>query len=268
MISVFAIIFHNNAETLIKTSLGGLPILDPLKVQSPKIIIFRIYKNKQMDRDHRDQHIDDLFFLQKLTFHVRLRFDHLEMEKTFNALKKKAPYLIVGKEYSKSGQLHQHILLSADETVCKKCVNTKGKTDVEKVKTFYKDLLRTVYPDIKDNKQWSFVEQRNAKSNKKYCLKDGEFLFKGFTQQSIDEAFKLSYSEAKYKKQFQDIREKLLLQEISLATYAEKYIQYKADSEQSLYMNHVEAHIRTMGVKTGEIDAKVLSDRVMDRIYS
>lgn len=211
--------------------------------------------------------LDEIFFSQAKCYHIRITLEELDMHQTFKILSDIAQYLIVSEEYSKEGKLHQHILFGADESVDN--TNPGGVRDIIRCRIY------NCYPVLKDfkqdkhnmNKYYSIKEAKNKTQLKKYVLKEGNYLYKGFTKEDIDINFKLSFTQDS-KKRFNEIREQLIKGQITLEQYAEEYIKAKAVAEQNIYMNHVVAHVLTMGVKIGEIDSKKLSERIMEKIYT
>lgn len=210
-----------------------------------------------MSQGPQSNRLDELFFSSARCYHLRVTHPDGCKRDELYALYAWVSYVIVCTEISKKGVVHNHLLLGEDESVD----NTQLKEQIVKV-------LKEKYPENKGNKFYECTVAKDKDSLRKYVVKDGDYIYKGFTKSFMDDTFKVSYSKDKFKAQYKKLREDVLVKRISLSKYCEALIQLKADSEQGIYLNHIEAHVRAIGIKVGEIEPRTMSDRVMERIFS
>lgn len=195
------------------------------------------------------------FFNTSVVYHVRVTDPDVTLEKTYSLFQDAFPMIIVSQEGgTEDVPLHQHILLS-------KTIKPDKTKDI-------KDPLLTAYPNAKGNKGHSITIARNKKSLASYVLKDGSYKSKGFSKQWIAKAIELSYNQTKWKKKYKDLLESVILKEITIQSYTKSLLTLKAEANQPIYLNHLTAHVTSVAIRVGEIDASALADRVLEKVFS
>ncbi len=182
--------------------------------------------------------IIDCFFQKNPCYHVRIIDESVTLDKTFEAFRYKVDFLIVAQEGSLddrdlqdlpvSTRLHQHLLISSS--------SFSEKSEI-------KELILHQYPDARGNSGHSITIAKNKQVLASYVLKEGLFKFKGFTNQFIEDARKLSFSQNDFKKKYKALRNSLILGDIKIEEYAVSLLRLKADNDQPIYYNHFKAHI-------------------------
>jgi len=108
-----------------------------------------------------------------------------------------------------------------------------------------KKIIFQAYPDIADlgNAGHQITKAKSKQALASYTLKDGLFKYKGFTEEFISDAKKLSFSQNDFKKKYKALRNSLILGDIQLEDYAVSLLQLKVRADQPIYYNHFKAHI-------------------------
>lgn len=183
-------------------------------------------------------------------FHVRITSPHVSLPTTM-ALFHDYNYCISSIEGADDGvRMHQHVLLAADKL---------DKTDI-------RSKILSQYPDAKGNQGHSIKKARSVIDLICYVLKDDNYEYYGFTQDFIEKAYKLSYQKDGFKKEYKKLQDQLVLETISLRKYAKALVELKAKYNQPIYINHLRAHVFSMGIKIQ--DPWYNSDTVVDLIFS
>lgn len=176
--------------------------------------------------------IIDCFFQNNPCYHVRITDDTVTLNKTFGLFKEITDFMIVSQEGGPGTDksLHQHILLSSSSLF------SEGKAQIKK-------LLLQQYPNARGNPGHQITKAKNKQVLASYVLKDGLYKFKGFTNEFIEDARKLSFSVNDFKKKYKDLQSALTLGQIDLEEYAVSLLRLKAKHHQPIYHNHFKAHL-------------------------
>lgn len=181
---------------------------------------------------------------------IRITTEVLELSKSYAIFDEFSDKFIISQEGgTDSTKLHQHVLLVTDQT------------DV-----FIKEQIRLVYPDAKTNKGIYCRPSRDKRQLAKYTVKEGEYLYKGFTTKYISDTFKTSIAKTDLKKEVTNNEDRYILGEITTEQFIEKYIEIKVKHDQNLYMNHIQAYITKLMVRQGSLKSSTLSDLIIHRI--
>lgn len=187
---------------------------------------------------------------QSNAYHIRITTDNVDLKKSYQAFQA-YNYLIISNEGStEETRKHQHIFIAHPDI-------TK-----EQIRSIILDL----YPEAKGNKGHSIKLARKTIELISYVLKEGGYMYKGFTQQFIADAKKLSYKKDGFKKEYKQLTNELQLNQISLRTYTRRLLDLKAQYNQPIYLNHIKSHILTMGIKTGDFNATDLTDQLFSQL--
>lgn len=145
---------------------------------------------------------------------------------------------------------HQHIILVCDQ-------DTK----------FIRNLIKTTYPDCATNK-CIYIKLCVTKTGlAKYTLKEGEYIYQGFSKQFIDDTFKCSKPKTDLKKDITENEDNYILDKICDSEFIKRYISLKVRHDQPLYMNHIEAYMRKMACKKSPRRIDALVSVILERIY-
>lgn len=179
--------------------------------------------------------VDDLEYIM---FRVS-RVQNLKMEELYKKFDKYQKN-IVALEVSNSGVIHlQGIVAHAG-------------LSVDEVRADIKD----VFKDAKGNKCLYVSKVQDRKSAIKYNLKDGKYLYKGFTAELIKKMSNLSYKNAGIDEKIKENEELLISREISFLTFQENHIQILLDYGRNLYNNHIRAYFNRFQLKSGQISIR------------
>lgn len=196
-------------------------------------------------------------------YHVRLTDPGLTLQRTIDIFDPISDRIIVSQEGGgdTGTRLHQHILIAFP-----------GETDdpeyVTAHKTQIKFLIRQVIPGARGNRVFSIKQVRNKKQFCKYIVKDGHYLYKGFSQQFIDQAVVLSFSQDNIKRRLQQNKDRFLLGEINIEEYATQLLLIKGDAEQPIMLHHLKAHLMSMTLKRNPEVASSLARGILDELFS
>lgn len=180
---------------------------------------------------------------------IRLKnFKELKLDTT-REMFKEFKY-IISEEGSEDGAVkyHQHIVLvTYDRTL----------EDIRKI-------IKDTYPDCNGNKCLYLKPVKDKKQVSKYTLKDGEYYYQGFSDDYINKMFKLSSPKTKLKDRIVKNQDDYIMGEIDFEEFIQEYIMIKADHDQPLYMNHIEAYARKLKVKK---EGKRFAQKIAHNIY-
>lgn len=202
-----------------------------------------------MEEKHR---LEFMFMQDKVVISGRIaKVKDLSLELT-KIMLDKYDYYIVSEEGVKGGTpaLHHHFVVIGD-------IDTKIITA---------DIKRT-YPDAVGNKFFSVSVAENPKQLIKYTLKEGKFLYKGFTKEFIEDAHKLSKKKEGMKEQFVKLEEQLMLKKINFKKFVEEYIKLKVQHSQPIYDNHLIAYFKRIALQIGELHYDSYSDSLISRVF-
>lgn len=171
----------------------------------------------------------------------------MEIEKTFKHFEKYNKYIISQEGDDLNTRIHQHILLETEEL----------RDDIAK-------HIRHLYPDAIGNKGIYIRPSRDKMQLAKYTLKEGNYLYKGFSEKFINEKFKCSKAKTDLKKDITALEDKLILREIHIEKFIKEFIELKVKYDQPLYVNHIRAYCLKMAVKSGAYTSDQLAQNVME----
>lgn len=180
---------------------------------------------------------------------IRITVDSLELRKTF-AIFESFPKVVVSEEGDgMNTRLHHHIILPTN----------KSSDEIKK-------LIRVAYPDAIGNKCIYVKPSRDKRSLMKYTLKEGNYLYKGFTDQFIKDSFKCSSSKTDLKKEIDLLEEKVILQKITMLQFIEAYIDLKVKYSQDLRDTNLKPYFKRIMIKSGYMTSKVYAQRLYDQV--
>lgn len=194
--------------------------------------------------------IDECFNELEIWWAVRLSsFDKLSLETTQQMLSP-FKYIISEEGDGITTKYHQHIILVCD-------LDTEG----------VRALVKKTYPDCQGNKCIYIKACRDKKQLAKYTLKEGNYVYKGFSKKYIDETFKCAKPKTDLKKDMTENEDNYILDKITDSQFVQRYIDLKVKHDQPLYMNHIEAYVRKMVCKKDPKKVKELSICIIERIF-
>lgn len=174
----------------------------------------------------------------------------LSLDRTMKALVD-YKYIIVAEENTRSGKIHQHLLVS-------------DKVHIDDIKK----KLVDEYGPIKGNKQWAITNVKDKSPQIfKYIVKDGNFRYKGFSKTLMDAAVKCSSHKGDVKKEFADLEDAVKLGQISFDMFMERNIELRIKHDQNLYTQHIVAYFRKIAIKTGELKVSEYCRNLNEQIY-
>lgn len=160
----------------------------------------------------------------------------LKIQKTYDFLKQHYKYIIISLEGTPNTSTeHIHLLLGQNETSTK---NVRAH-------------IKEVYPDAKGNKCLSVSEVSDVKQCSKYTLKEGNYLYQGFTPEFIRTMSKCSNKKEHLKEKIQENEEKLLSEQITYRNFCINYLKIKVDHGQNISHNHVRSYFNRFKLKSG-----------------
>lgn len=199
-----------------------------------------------VDNDDIIQVIDSL----GAWYAIRLSsFESLTLEKT-EEMFKDYRYVISEEGDGITVKYHQHIILDA------------GKLTTEDIRKIVKEQ----YPDCQGNKCIYIRACKDKKQLMKYTLKDGKYVYKGFSPKFIENHFKCSSAKTDLKKDVKDNEDNFILGKIEFNAFIDKYLEIKVAHDQPLYMNHIKAYCLKMYVKSNPQHRSKLSKEIRDSI--
>lgn len=116
-----------------------------------------------------------------------------------------------------------------------------------------KEIVREVKNklQLKGNEQFSVIKVKNKNQMKKYILKDGNYIYKGFSENEIEILRKLSFKKGidKFQTQLETLEQQFYEKQIGFSKFGELYVQLKIDYGQKLYGNHIKAYLNRVRMK-------------------
>lgn len=170
---------------------------------------------------------------------IRITTDNMTLERTASIFKDNDKYIISQEGDDDTTRLHHHVVLASDES----------SEDI-------KSKIRQVYPEAKGNKCIYVKPSRDKRQLAKYTLKEGNYIYKGFSEQFIKEHFRLAVAKTDLKKEITANEEIYILGIITTEQFVERYIDIKVKHDQPLYTNHIVAYVRKMMVRSGNLKSK------------
>lgn len=149
---------------------------------------------------------------------------------------KESRLYLVGYEHGRKGD-NPHIqgVVAYDE---KKDLDTLK----EEIKTFFE----------KANKKNCFLYAQDCNDRKsaiKYNLKEGDFVYKGFSKSFINDMIKCATKKEQFQKKMEKIEDQLILKEISWNKYMEEYIRIKTEHGFPLNNSQIKSKFNCMLVR-------------------
>lgn len=128
--------------------------------------------------------------------------------------------------------------------------NLKEKNDIDlkEEKLKLKEMFK------KDGIQNCFLYAQFTTDRKgaiKYNLKEGDFVYKGFTKKFIEDMLKCTTKKEKFKKKMEQLEEDVILKVISWNTYMIKYIKTLSEHGYEINDGRVKAKFNTMLIRAG-----------------
>ncbi len=156
----------------------------------------------------------------------------LSLEATQDGISKIAKTYIISEEGS-GKEVHQHLLLVGNDLT----------RDIIKAK------IKEIYPNAHGNKNFYIQEAKKKTQLLKYTIKEGLFVYKGFTNEFIVDLQRCSLPKTNLKKAFVRLEEQLALGQIEFREYVKGYIELKVQHDQPLYTGHLMALFRKLAVR-------------------
>lgn len=169
--------------------------------------------------------------------HLENTYKHFIKNKTFKRV-------IVSLETSGGEHIHGQVSISPSDITL--------RTLKENIRNYIKEL----YPTAKGNKCLYVKEISNTKQSIKYVLKEGNFLYYGFTQKYIQQLYKLSTNKENLKDKIVTNEENLLLGKITYPQFCIEYIQIKIDHNQRINKTHLQGYFNLYKLKSGETSVR------------
>lgn len=180
---------------------------------------------------------------------IRITVDDLDLEKTYNLFNYSSKFIVSEEGDGDNTRIHQHILLVTDETSDK-----------------IKERIREVYPTAKGNKCIYLKPSKDKRQLAKYTVKEGNYKYKGFTEEYILNTFKCSKAKTDLKKDIHKLEDDYVLGNIRSHEFLEKFIELKVKHDQPLYTNHIKAYMMKMMIRSGNATAHNYSEGLLFNI--
>lgn len=198
----------------------------------------------------------DKFFKNAKCYHVRITYQLMTLQSTFDIFKG-TPQFLLSEEGSKDeggSSYHHHMMIVV-------LMYHKNISDA------IKKQIYDAYPNLaKGNPGHSIVQMKNPKRLASYTLKGDSFLSQGFDDQMIT-YFKLhSYDAKQIKSSFTDLLDDLIDDKIDLEEYAHLYFQLKGQSGQKVIMHNFRGHYLSVAIRKGVMDTRVMARGEYDRL--
>lgn len=157
-------------------------------------------------------------------------------EELLATLLKKYQKVIVSEELSTNEVLHFH------------CLITTTETDVVNARQNLKNFLKKEDPNIYGNKSYSSkrVEEGTEKRVAAYTLKDGKYVFAGYSNEEIDKLVRLSYKKFRkedIKFQIEKIETEYFTGNIGEGMFIDKYMDIRDSYKHKVNYNQVKNYI-------------------------
>lgn len=192
---------------------------------------------KEQFTNSLEKYKNKLKLLNYKTIAIRLTTQKITKEQILKHFKE-IKIIVVGEELGKiEGKKHFHIYLCSNDI------------RVDDVRRGIKETF-----GLKGNKELYVKEAQDADRLLRYTVKDGDIIYRGIDEETINTFKKLAYTTDK--KAFQNlIDEYLTTPHMKINDYAVRYIQLKVEHQQNLFDHLVRAHLKTMMIKKGERSA-------------
>lgn len=116
-----------------------------------------------------------------------------------------------------------------------------------------KEIVRVIKEklNLKGNADFSVIKAKSKQQLKKYILKDGNYKYKGFTDEEIKLLRKQSFKKGIDKLQIvlEGYEIEYYNGDISFTQFGERYIQLKIEYNQNIHGNHVKAYLTKIKMK-------------------
>lgn len=203
-----------------------------------------IYATTEVESSTKCNTFDE-FFQYPCEYSIRIKHvDGLDLERTFKFFEDPV-FSRVLLSLEKSGGEHIHGHLSMDNIWA----------TPKDAKDFITGFIKKIYPDAKGNKCLYVKEVLKKKRNIQYVLKEGTYLYRGFSQKFIETMDKCSLKKERLKEKILENEENLLSKRIDYHRFCINYIQIKVDHGQNLYNNHIKAYFNRFDIISGNTTA-------------
>lgn len=182
---------------------------------------------------------------------IRITLDDINLELIYNMVKDRTKFVISEEGDGINVNVHYHIVLLA----------LPNETN-----DMIKKMIKQTFPSVKGNKHLFSKLVTQLKQAIKYTLKEGNYKYKGFTEENIKELFKCSAPKTNLRKDVSDLQDDYMMKRISKEMFLEKYIELKAKHDQPIYPAHIKAYMIKMMIKTGDLKAGSISDTILGDI--
>lgn len=183
--------------------------------------------------------LEQYFLEGKIPVTARIsKIPELCLDSTCKMLKEaKIEQYIVAQEGSDTGETkpHQHLLVY----------------DVQV--DLLRDLIKKHYK-ISGNKFLSVSVARKKNQILKYTVKEGNYIYKGFTDDFMKTLERLSHPKTNMVDEFHKLEDLLLLNTISKSEYLLRYLKLKIKYKQPIYTNHLIAYFRSRLLTDNELE--------------
>lgn len=119
---------------------------------------------------------------------------------------------------------------------------------------------------VKGNGEYSIKLARNKKQLKKYVLKEGDYEYKGFTEEELKNYQKASNKKGldKISKEIQENEMMYFQGKITIEEFYERYVDIKVSYGQNIYWNHMDAYVQKIKFKNNK---KLIAYAVNERLH-
>lgn len=202
-----------------------------------------------------NQRIDEQFFTQVKCFHFRITSEVVTKEAVHDHLVNYFGYVIVSQEISKKGKNHIHALLGAFKE------DKEDKDIIKFLQKYADDNYATTV--LKGNALKSVTNAISNEQLKRYVLKEGNFIYTGFTAEQINNSFIESYTTGRSR--YTTLLQKLHKKTITYTVYQNQYIKYKAE-DGTINLNQIANHFLAVRVQIGQISTENIVSMVEDKL--
>lgn len=113
---------------------------------------------------------------------------------------------------------------------------------------------------IKGNKGFSLTEARTPKKLVSYVCKDGNIIYKGYSEKEISIFKKLSFKKNGFDKELVNLEEKYVSGDLCDRQFGGEYIGLLADYDKNIYKNQISAYLQKMRIKKNRRDCFEIYD--------
>lgn len=187
-------------------------------------------------------HIQLSFLKEHLMISFRITFKDLSLETTYNYLINHYPYVLVSEE-GLSTKLHHHGIV---------CMAHTDKS-IRSVKDTLRQHLKTCYKELYGNQSIYIRESENKKQLLKYTLKEGSYLYKGFSSSLIEIYETLSTKKENIKQKIIDNEENLITHSINFEQFGIRYLEIQVTHGNNIYNHQIKAYLNRFQLLSGDI---------------